>query len=97
MNNISFKAQLTGFNSEVKKTIFESLTKKDTKHEMVLISNPDTTECDKFELYKNGKKTAEHYADIDQDKMPVEKILKIFNLLKIKEAQSIVEEKRRKK
>ena len=91
MNNLSFKAKLNGVNSDVLKVIFEAKTKKDTKHEMLFVENPDKYGEDKFELYKNGEKTSEYYTDVNQKLLSIDRLIGIFNILKVKEAQFMVE------
>ena len=49
--------------------------------------------CEKCgcELYKNGEKTSEYYTDVNQKLLSIDRLIGIFNILKVKEAQFMVE------
>ncbi len=95
---VSFKATFEGMSSDVLKTIFESRTKSDTKHKVVFIKGCDHYGDDKFELYRDNKKTAEYETDIvDERLFSIQRLMGIFNILKAKEAQSKIHEMKSKK
>ena len=98
--NISFKAQLDAPNvSSVVKSIFELRTKNDTKHKLVL-NEPSEYASDlrTFDLYTNGQKTASYNTEIISDGLiSVQRLMGIFNILKIQEAQNKVKEMQLKK
>lgn len=98
MNNISFKAKFEGMDTPVIQAIFELRTKNDEKHKVVYVKDPNTYGEDKFELYKNGQKTAEYKTEIVNEKLfSINRLLGIFNILKTKEAQARIEEMKNKK
>ena len=98
--NISFKAQLDAPNvSSVVKSIFELRKKNDTKHKLVL-NEPSEYAPDlrTFDLYTNGQKTASYNTEIISDGLiSVQRLMGIFNILKIQEAQNKVKEMQLKK
>lgn len=92
MNNVSFKATLVGMDAPVVQSIFKFKTQNDTKHKIVYIKNDDKYGEDIFELYKNGKKTAEYKTDlISEDLFSIKRLMGIFNILKTKEAQAQID------
>lgn len=92
-NNVSFKAQFEGMNSEVIKVLFEHKTKADTRHKIVFVKGYDHYGDDKFELYKDGEKTAEYETEIVNERLfSIQRLMGIYNILKIKEAQAKVKE-----
>ncbi len=98
MNKISFKAGFEGMNRNDIKTIFEYRTKDDKKHTIVFTKGTKTYGEDKFELFKNGEKTAEHKTEIlDEDYFTVRELMSIFSLLKAKAAQEKIENMKKKK
>lgn len=95
---VSFKATFEGMSSDVLKTIFENRTKSDTRHKVVFVKGYDHYGDDKFELYNNGKKTAEYETDIiDERLFSIQRLIGIFNILKTKEAQNKINEMKAKK
>ena len=88
---VSFKARIEGLNSNVLKTIFESKTKSDNKHTVFFVKGHDHYGDDRFELYKDGYKTAEYEAEVVHENfISIQRLIGIFNILKAKEAQSRV-------
>ena len=97
MNTISFKASFEGMNTPVLKTIFEYRTQKDTKHKVIFVKDNNTYGEDKFELYQDGRKTAEYKAAIINEKLfSINRLIGIYNILKAKEAQTRIEEMKKK-
>ncbi len=94
-SNISFKAQFVAPDaSDVVKTIFELRTKNDTKHKIVL-SKPSESESElrTFDLYTNDKKTASYTTEVISDGLiSIQRLMGIFSLLKIQEAQNKINE-----
>lgn len=89
MNKLSFKATFEGMDAPVTKTLFEHRTKNDKKHKIVYTDTGNNT--DKFELYNGDKKTAEYETELIIPQLfSVERLLGIYNILKIKEAQNTI-------
>ena len=98
--NISFRAQLDAPNvSPVAKSIFEYRTKNDTKHKLVLREPSEYgTDMRTFDLYTNGKKTASYNTEVISDGLiSIQRLMGIFNILKIQEAQNKIKEMQLKK
>ena len=94
-SNISFKAQFIAPDaSDVVKSIFELRTKNDTKHKIVL-SKPleQNSELRTFDLYTNGQKTASYTTEVISDGLiSIQRLMGIFNMLKIREAENKIKE-----
>ena len=98
--NISFKAQLDAPHvSPVVKSIFELRTKDDTKHKVVLCDACEyAPDLRTFDLYTNGEKTATYNTEITSDGLlSIQRLMGIFNLLKIQEAQNKIDAMKPKK
>lgn len=91
-NNISFKATFEGMDKPVHETLFERRTAKDTKHKLVFTKNTQEYGEDKFELFNEGKKTAEYRTEINENIFSMDRLMGIYNLLRAKEAKEKVRE-----
>ena len=88
---INFKATFEGMDAPITKTIFEYKTKDDTKHKVIFVSGENSGD-DKFELYTNGVKSSEYKTSlINESAFSVNRLVAIFNILKVKEAQNKIE------
>ena len=97
--NISFKAKIYGLeNSEIKNE-FEKATKKDNNHSLLIKKDIDTG-LDIFILNKCGKTTAKHLntnIPKKENEYSLQQLIKLFNVLKIREAMNLIETKKRNK
>ncbi len=92
MNQVSFKARITGLNNPDLETEFEKKTFQDTKHSVKILQDKDTY-ADVFIMYKNGKPSAKHLnltINKKNGEYTLENLLKLFNILKIKEAETFI-------
>lgn len=95
---VSFKARIEGIKSDVLNTLFQARTKNDNKHTMRFIKGFDHYGDDRFELYKDGCKTAEYETELVHEKfLSIQRLMGIFNILKAKEARKVLEEMQNKK
>ena len=97
MSEISFKASITNLKSDYLKTMFESKTAAAAKHSVIYQKAGEFME-DTFSLFKNGVQTAVHkteFYDVDSKKS-LDKLLSIFEILKIKEAENLINKLRQK-
>lgn len=96
MNNISFKAQLNGFDDWKKQIVFETKTIKDSNDYALNYLRKDKNtgwdifqltykneEVAKYPIIKNSKKDKEDYG--------LEELLKIYRILRLKGALKLVE------
>lgn len=94
MNNLSFKAGVEGLpsNLDMVANAFEMKTRNDTKHILIKKQGQDDMGRDIFELKKDGRKTAEYATEFNTDDElgALTKLTKIFNMLKIYEAQAFI-------
>ncbi len=99
MSNISFKALIYGLNNKALKQEFEKETEEDTQHSISIKQDKDTG-LDIFVLTKNGEQTVRHlnatYLKRDSG-YTINQLIKIFNILKIREAMNTVTKKKRNK
>ena len=99
MNNISFKAKIFGINNPDLQHDFEQATKEDYVHSLYFAKDPDTG-LDILVLHKYGEPSAKHLNTSIIKKgcdYTLEQILKLFNILKIREALNHVETRKRYK
>lgn len=93
MDNISFKANLSGINNSLLAESFKNVTSRDLKHTLKYLGKNPETQNDVFELLKDSKKTAEYESEFntfDYDNISLNSLIKVFNILKIKEAKEFV-------
>lgn len=97
--NVSFKAKLEGLNSPTVTKLFEIKTKKHENDTVVFTKGLEKYNSDSFALYKNDKKIAEYKTefDVNESKISLDRLLSIFNILKMKEAQVKLDEIKNKK
>lgn len=94
MNNVSFKANVEGLPSDLKvvSMIFASKTKQDSRHTLIKREGKDELGRDVFELRKDDKKTAVYGTEFNptNEVDAFKKLLKIFHMLKIYEAENFI-------
>ncbi len=99
MNNISFKARIFGLNNSSVKDDFEKKTMNDYQHAIRIFKDKDTG-LDIFIMSKEGTPSVKYLNILNSPKngeYKLEQLLKIFKILKIKEAQNIVTQRKRNK
>ena len=99
-SNVSFKAKFIAPDaSDVVKSVFELRTKNDTKHKIVLSTPSEyAPELRTFDLYTNDQKTASYTTEVISDGLiSVQRLMGIYNLLKIQEAENKIKEIKSKK
>lgn len=99
MQTPSFKARIYGLNSSLLSSEFENKTETDYRHSVKVYKDKDT-DLDVFILSKDGNPSVKH---LNTSILPkngsytIEQLIKIFNVLKIREAQNIVLKKKQDK
>ena len=99
MQYLSFKAQIYGTGSSLLSSEFEKKTKSDCKHLVKVYKDKDTN-LDVFILHRDGKPTVRH---LNTNILPkngsytIEQLIKIFNVLKIREAHNVVLKRKQEK
>ena len=84
---VSFKAQFEGIDSDALKFLFERRTFDDKSHVVRFTPNKEEFGEDKFELFNNGKKTAEYITHVDPQYFWIKRLVRIYELLIEKENQ----------
>lgn len=94
---MNFKARITNYPSMALSEGFQLRTSADTKHR-IDYEEGSTYGSDKFTLYKDGAKTAEYCTDkpISEGCKGLNTLMSIFNILKAKEAEHFIKERRKK-
>ncbi len=99
MQNLSFKARIYGIDSSLLSSEFEKKTISDYHHTIKVYKDKDT-DLDIFVLCKDNKPTVKH---LNINIVPkngsysIDQLIKIFKVLKIREAQNVVLKRKQEK
>ena len=99
MQNLSFKARIYGIDSSLLSSEFEKKTRSDNHHTIKVYKDKDT-DLDVFVLSKDGHPTVKH---LNTNILPkngsytIDQLIKIFNVLKIREAHNVVLKRKQEK
>ena len=95
MNNLSFKANITGINNFETQKAFRERTARDNNHTLSYEGKDKDTGWDIFSLQKNDTTVAKYALLKKQGKnkdFSADLLLKIYNILRLKEALQLIED-----